>query len=284
MSPNHVAVQNRDLASALHEQGRQRVGGGGFAGAAKPREPDADALPVARRVAVGENLRHLRAREPVGKRLAGVQVFLPRLRPGYGRRFGVRRQLGHLFIPPLRRNVGELGESERLDAHFVRASLNQVLGVVGPVERLALRIRAGARVVAPDYEIVRAVVSPDDGVPHRLARAAHPHGERQQRQQNAVLVVVALGQRLVCADAGVVVDVARSGQPDDGVEQQNAVHARRRALGQFFVDAVERIARLERRHVAPPDFRQPLPRLRRREAQFAEIAPLGKLDDFQAPG
>ena len=86
----------------------------------------------------------------------------------------------------------------------------QLLGVVGAVERLALRVVAGAGMVAADDEVGAAVVLADERVPDRLARAAHAHRERQQRELDRPLRILG-EQRLVAAHAGVVVDVARLG-------------------------------------------------------------------------
>jgi hypothetical protein len=75
-------------------------------------------------------------------------------------------------------------------------------------------------VVPADDEVGCAVVAPDDRVPDRLARARHAHRERQQAQDRAAGIVVPVDQRLVRADARVVVDVPRLGQPDDRMNEQ----------------------------------------------------------------
>ena len=98
--------------------------------------------------------------------------------------------------------------------------LQQLLGVVRAVERLAVAVVARAGVVAADDEVRAAVVLADDGVPDGLARAAHAHRERQQRERRRLLRDSALQQRLVAAHARVVVDVAGLGHADDGVDQQ----------------------------------------------------------------
>ncbi len=138
--------------------------------------------------------------------------------------------------------------------------------------------------VAADDQVVRAVVAADDRVPDGLARAAHAHRQRQQGQQDAVLVVVALGQRLVGANAGEVIDVAGLGHTDAGVQQQNAVLLNSGALGQFLVDAVERVAGLESDYVRVTKLLQTGAGLGRGQSQRFEIIAGGQLQHTQLAG
>ena len=111
-----------------------------------------------------------------------------------------------------------------MHADLVLVLPDQLLRVVRAVERLAGRVVARAGVVAADDQVVRAVVAPDDRVPERLARPGHAHRQRQEREDDPIRLVVVLRQRLVGADAGVVIDVARLGHPD----RPDAAAARRR--------------------------------------------------------
>ena len=136
----------------------------------------------------------------------------------------------------------------------------------GTVERRAGRVAARSRVVAADDEVRAAVVLPDDRVPHRLARSAHAHRQRQQRQQRRP-GRIAVQQRLVAADAGVVVDVARLRHPHHRVNQQVGLDLLRRAQRQLLVRPVHRVARLERNDARPPQLGELGPQLRRGVAQ-----------------
>ena len=62
---NHVAVQHRDAAAVLKQLDGEYLCGRRLARARQPREPDAEALLVARRVCLGEYRRDFGAREPV---------------------------------------------------------------------------------------------------------------------------------------------------------------------------------------------------------------------------
>lgn len=63
------------------------------------------------------------------------------------------------------------------------------------------------------------------------------------------LIVISLGQRLVGADAGEVVNIAGLRHPDAGMQQEDAVLLHGGALGQLLMNAMERIAGLEGNHV-----------------------------------
>ena len=153
----------------------------------------------------------------------------------------------------------------------------QLLGVVGPIERSSLRVASRAGVVAPHDEMGGAVVLADDGVPHRLPRTGHPHGQGQQRQRGGARRV-ALEQRPVTPHAGVVIDVARLGQPHDGMDEEPGIGVARRPEGQLLVGPVHRVAGLEGDHPIPPRCRELRPQLGGREPQAAEVVMGRELD------
>ena len=176
-----------------------------------------------------------------------------------------------LLVPILVREIEQLRERHHGDADLVLELPDQILGVIRTVERLPVESLPGPGVVAADDEVVRAVIAPDDRVPDRFSRSGHAHRQRQQRQDDAVGVVVVLRQCLVGADSGVMVDVAGLGHADRRVQQQHAVDRVDGALGQLLVHAVQRVARLERDHILAPGLGQHLARLRRRAAQLLKV-------------
>ena len=95
------------------------------------------------------------------------------------------------------------------------------------------------------------------------------------------LLVVVVDQRLVDADAGVVVHVAGLGHADDRVDQERAAHLGSGALGQLFVDAVQRVAGLEGHHVGVPHALEHLAHLGGRAAQLDEVIIAGKVYDLE---
>ena len=99
--------------------------------------------------------------------------------------------------------------------------------------------------VAADDEVGAAVVAADDRVQQDLARAGHPHRQRQQAQDDRAGLVVVVDQRPVAADAREVVDVAGLGHADDRVDQEAAADLLGGALGQLLVGPVQRVAGLE---------------------------------------
>ena len=164
------------------------------------------------------------------------------------------------------RHEDHLLEVDHLHAELFLVLLQQLLGIVRAVERLAARVLAGAGVVAADDQVRAAVVLADDRVPDRLARPAHPHRQRQQRQERRVLRVVG-HQRLVAADAGVMVDVARLGHADDRVHEQVGLFFLGGAERQLVVGAVHRIAGLEGDDLPPAALGELLAELGRRVAE-----------------
>ena len=125
--------------------------------------------------------------------------------------------------------------------------------------------------VAADDEVGAAVVAADDRVQQHLARAGHPHRQRQQAEHDRARLVVVVDQGPVAADAGVVVDVAGLGHADDRVDQEAAADLLGRPLGQLFVGPVQGVAGLEGDDPAPAQRLEVLAQLGRRPAQLDEV-------------
>ena len=267
---DHVAIEQRHVApTVLHQLDHQRVGDGGLARAGQAGEEHGEALLVARRIAAAQLRDHLRVGEPLGDVLAGAQAAAE---------LGARDAQHRVLVGGLvRRHVLLLFldehhhlEGHHLDAEFVAELRDQLLRIVGTVEVLALAILARAGVVAADDEVRTAVILADDGVPERLARAAHAHGQRQQAEHGGV-GRVALQQLLVAAHAGEVVDVAGLGQAHHRLDQQVCIGDAGGAVGQLLVGTVHRVAGLEGDHALPVVAGEVLAQLRRRAPQLAEV-------------
>ena len=91
--------------------------------------------------------------------------------------------------------------------------LEEFLRLVRAVERLAVGILARAGVVAADNEVRAAVILADQRVPDGLARSAHAHRQRQQRELHRSLRIFRQ-QQLIAAHAGEVIHVAGLGHSD----------------------------------------------------------------------
>ena len=185
--------------------------------------------------------------------------------------------LGDLLVAVLIRQVHQLPEGDHPDAELFGCIARPAPGRRRGRRTACPGVLAGAGVIAADDQVVGAVVAADDRVPQRLARAGQAHRQRQQGQQDAVRVVVAASEGLVGAHAGVVIDVAGLGHANHRVEQQHAIHLLDGALGQFLVDAVQRVARLEGDDVGVADLRQAGAGLRRGQAQVGEVVVRGQL-------
>ena len=250
---HHVAVEQRHRAAAhLHQLGHQRVGDRRLARAGEAGEEDGEAL--VRRAAASTAAQLLddgREGEPVGDLepflQAAAQLGAGDVEDGLALLDLVARLVLRLLL-----DVDHLLEVDHLDADLVLVLAEQLLGVVGAVEGLALAVLARAGVVAADDHVGAAVVAADDAVPDRLARAAHAHREVEERQRGGRGRVL-VEHRLVAAHAGEVVDVAGLGHADDRVDQQVRLRLAGGAEGQLLVRAVQRVAGLEGDDPAPAE-------------------------------
>ena len=94
------------------------------------------------------------------------------------------------------------------------------------------------------------MVLADQAVPDRFPWTGHAHGKVQKahgRGGRRILVQ----HRLVAADPGEVVDVARFGHADDGVNEQVRLNLFRGPESQFLMGAVQGVPGLERHDLAP---------------------------------
>src|ERR1035437_3395759 len=93
--------------------------------------------------------------------------------------------------------------------------LEQFLGLIRAIERLAVAILSRTGMVAADDEVRATVILANQAVPDRFPRPAQAHGERQQGEFDRAVRVLR-EQQLVAAGADEVIDVARLGHPDRG--------------------------------------------------------------------
>lgn len=156
--------------------------------------------------------------------------------------------LGHVLVGV--RKVGHLLEWHDFNAELVPVLLNKVLSVVWAVEVDTLAVLAGTSVVTANNEVSCTVVLADDGVPERLTRTSHTHGEGQQTQ-NGHAVGVAGKKSLVDADTGEVINVTGLGKTDDGVDEHVGLSAAGGTDSELTVGAVHWVAGLESDDLGP---------------------------------
>ncbi len=255
---------------------KQHVGDGRLARPRQAGEEDRETLLVAGRVAAPQLGGHIGVGEPRGDLPALVE---PRAQVG-ARDVEHPGPEGHLVLGLVLVEVGHV--HHHLERHHGDAELGgvggqQLLGVVGTVERLAVGVVARPGVVAAHDQVGAAVVLADDGVPHRLAGPSHAHGQGQQRQHGGVHRV-AVQHRLVAPHPGVVVDVARLGHAHARVDEQVGLQLGRGPPGQLHVGPVHRVAGLERHHLAPPQAGELGPQLGRGQPQRLEVVVRRRLD------
>ena len=250
---HRLAQQQRHRPSPLLMQRHiQRPRHGIFAAVLVPCQENGEPLLEPRRMTLPQHPHHLRVREPLRDILAGPQPT-PQLRP---RNIQRPHPLFHLVVGPILitiRQINHLLERHDLDPQLLPILLHRVLRIVRAVEILPAAVLAGARVVPPDDEMRGTVVLADDGMPNGLPGPTHPHRQRQQAQHGHP-VGVPRQQGLINAHPREMIDVARFGQPDDGVDQHVGLAGARGADGEFAVGPVHRVARLEGDHPGPAEF------------------------------
>ena len=158
------------------------------------------------------------------------------------------RTLGHIFFFNITSFIGKIDqhlERNHLDAEFGFVLLHDFLRIIRTVEWLATRIISRPRMISADNEVIGAVIAADDGMKQSFLWTCHAHCQWEQAKHGVFLIVVIINQRLVRADAGIVIDVTGLGHADHGMNDQRAFDFRRGALGEFLVDAVQGIASLE---------------------------------------
>lgn len=111
-------------------------------------------------------------------------------------------------------------------------------------------VLAGAGVVTADNEVRRAVVLADDGVPEGLAGSAHAHSKGKEGESGHA-VGVAREQSLIDADTGEVVNVARLGHADNGVDEDVGLLRAGSADRQLTVSTVHWVSGLEGDNLLP---------------------------------
>src|SRR5690606_20023852 len=113
-----------------------------LARAAQAGEPDADALTVARRVRLGKDLGDLGAGEPLRQAAGDVEELLAHLSTGEARRLLAVWHARDLHIAVILDQVDQVLDAHRADTQLVGVLGYQLLGLVGAVEWLALRVLA----------------------------------------------------------------------------------------------------------------------------------------------
>src|SRR5690606_10096075 len=79
MGADHIAVEQRHLATVLEQEVRQYLSRCRFSRAAQAGKPETDTLAIPREMSFRQNLRHLRPRKPIRQGPAIPQVFFVHL-------------------------------------------------------------------------------------------------------------------------------------------------------------------------------------------------------------
>lgn len=127
---------------------------------------------------------------------------------------------------------------------------NEILCIIRAIEIAAGRVLAGSSMVTADDEVSRAVILADDRMPYSLARARHAHGQGEESQVTHAVRIL-FHDRLVHSYAGIVVDIARLGEADDGMDEDIRLSLPCRPYGEFTMCPVHRVASLESDDFSP---------------------------------
>ena len=118
-------------------------------------------------------------------------------------------------------------------------------------------------------------------MPKRFPWASQSHSQRQECEQDSILIIVPVGQGLIRANASEVIDVARLCHAHHWMEQQYAVHLIDRAFSQLLMRSMERVPRLESNDVPTPHAFQPGPHFSRRKTQILKVVIPRKLQNLE---
>lgn len=127
---------------------------------------------------------------------------------------------------------------------------HKVLRIVRPIEVLSMRVLSWTGVIPSNDEVRRTEVLADDGMPYSLTRARHPHRQRKQSKVTHTIRVLC-HDSFVDTNAGVMVDVSRFRETDDGVYEDVCLALTSSSDGEFAVGSVHRITGLEGDYLAP---------------------------------
>ena len=272
-----ITVQQRNRARALFQQlGHERIRDCRLAGSRQSREEDRKALLVFRRMRFAKFLNDLRVGEPLGN----VETFAQApTKLGAGEvqdLVGLLRLVGREVLG-LVLDVDHHLERHHCDVEFLFVLPEEFLRIVRSVERVAVLVVAGARMIAADDEVRAAIVLAHDRMQKSFAWPAHAHGEIQQAQLRRLLGVL-LEDVLIAAHAREVIDVARLGHADDRVNQQIRIGFAGRTERQFLVRPVQRVPGLESNDLAPSQLAETTAQLRRGVPEQLEVIVGRRLD------
>lgn len=245
-----LTEQESDGAATLLVEGHlQGTGNGVLAAVLVTSKEDGETLLGTGRVRLAEDLDNLGVREPLGDLTtaseSGAQLGT--------RDVGSADILGDGVNGSVLVRVGQVShhlERDDLNAKLVSVLLDGILSIVGAVEVDTLAVLAGTGVVTSNNEVGGTVVLADNGVPDGLTGTTHSHGQWQETQDGHA-VGVSWQKCLVDTDSGEVVDVARLGKTDNGVDQDIGVVGASGADSQLTVSAVHGVSGLESDDLGP---------------------------------
>ncbi len=133
--------------------------------------------------------------------------------------------------------------------------------------------------VLPDDEMGTAVVPANDGVPDRFAGPGHAHGQGKEGQLGAV-ARIAVQDRLIGADPGVVIDVAGPGRAHHRMEEEVGFGLFGDPQGELDMSPMHGVVGLEGDHPRPAEGFELLPELGRCAPQQAEVVVGSHLHTF----
>ena len=233
-----------------------------------------------RRIAAPQLLHDFRIGKPAGNVAAFVQA-LAQLCPGDVQHARPFRDLVGGEILVLIFEVDHHVEGHHGDADVGLVLLEEFLGFVGAVERLAVGVFARTGVIAAHDEVGATVILANQCVPDGLARPAHAHGQRQQRKFDRSRRILGREQ-LITTNTGEVIHVAGFGHAHHGMDQKAGFHLLGGAEGKLLMGAMHGIARLKGDDAAPAQASEFGAKFRRSQSQRAEIIVCRSLCAFEA--
>src|SRR5215831_12067956 len=131
--------------------------------------------------------------------------------------------------------------------------------------------------VTADDKMCCSVVAANDGMEHRLARARHSHGKRDDGKQHLVLWITRLGNGFVGPHSRHVINIARLCCSNCWMEKKCSVNHLDGSPRHLFVSTMHWVTRMEGDDVRPAHRRKPFASLHGREPEVSKVVIFGKL-------
>ena len=135
-------------------------------------------------------------------------------------------------------------ERDHSDLQLIAILRDELLGVIRTIKVLSQRVLSGASMVTANNKVGCAIIFADNSMPYCLTGPCHTHGKGEECEVSHAIWILG-HDRLVDANASIMVDVTGFGETANGVYEDIRLVLARGTDSQLAVCSVHRVARLE---------------------------------------